>query len=214
MATVPTELTVADISEQFGALPLARIRTSPKPGFATIQDVVDIETHEELLYELYDGVLVEKVMGFYESYLATRLATFLNDFVQKHDLGIVAGADGMLKLFPGEVRIPDVCFVSWNRLPGRQIPREPVPSLAPTIAVEVISKGNTPEEMGRKLDEYFSAGSSLVWYVYPDSRTVNVFRSPTERTELDEKQTLEGGDVLPGFALPLSQLFEDPARKA
>jgi len=214
MATVPTDLTVADISEQFGAIPLARIRTSPKPGSATVQDVIDIETHEDLLYELYDGVLVEKVMGFYESYLATRLAMFLNEFVENHGLGIVAGESGMLKLFPGEVRIPDVCFVSWDEFPGWKIPREPVPALAPTLAIEVISRGHTPKEMERKLGEYFSAGSRLVWYVYPKSRTVHVFTSPTARTELGESQTLDGGDVLPGFELPLSRLFEDPAPKA
>lgn len=211
MASTPTSWTVADISDQFGPIPVGRIRTVPKPGFATEQDVVDIETHEDLLFELYDGVLVEKVMGFYESFLAGLLVQYLNEFSQQHDLGIVVGADGMLKLLPGEVRIPDVSFISWDQIPDRRIPREPIPALAPTIAVEVISKGNTQKEMERKLGEYFAAGTRLVWYVYPDSRSVSVFTSPTTRVVLDENQTLDGGDVLPGFELPLSRLFQAPS---
>jgi Uma2 family endonuclease len=210
MAWIPADLTVADISDQFGPISLARIRTTPRPGSATEQDVVDIEAHEDLLFELYDGVLVEKAMGFYESYLAGLILQFLNEFIQKHDLGIAAGEAGMLKLLPGEVRIPDVSFISWDQLPNRKIPREPIPTLAPTLAVEVISKGNTPREMERKLSEYFSAGSRLVWYVYAESRSVHVFNSPTSQVRLDENQTLDGGDLLPGFELPLSRLFQTP----
>jgi Uma2 family endonuclease len=211
MASIPTDLTVADISDQFGPISLGRIRTNPKPGSATEQDVVDIEAHEDLLFELYDGVLVQKTIGFYESYLAGLLVYFLNEFVQSRDLGIIAGAGEMLKLFPGEVRIPDVSFVSWDQLPNRRIPREPIPALAPALAVEVVSKGNTPREMERKLSEYFSAGTSLVWYVYPNSRSVHIFTSPTSQVILNENQTLDGGDVLPGFELPLSRLFQTPA---
>lgn len=185
----------------------------PKPGLATEHDVVEIETHEDLLFELYDGVLVEKVMGFYESYLAGLMVQFLNEFVRNQDLGIITGEAGMLQLLPGEVRIPDVSFISWDQLPNRQIPREPIPNLAPTIAVEVISKSNTPKEMEHKLREYFSAGTSLVWYVYPETRTLRVFTSPDDVVELEETQTLGGGDVLPGFSLPLSRLFQTPKSK-
>ncbi len=213
MASSTTEWTIADLTEQFGPIPAARIRTTPPPGQATERDVVEIEAREKRLYELYDGVLMEKVMGYYESYLAMMLGRFLTTFVDEHDLGIVAGEAGMLKFLPGQIRIPDVSFVSWDRLPERQIPREPVPQLVPDLAVEIISKSNTTKEMERKLAEYFGAGARLVWYVYPDTRTVRRFTAPDKVVELGENQTLEGGDVLPGFQLPLSLLFREPHRK-
>ncbi|MEX1028005.1 MAG: Uma2 family endonuclease [Candidatus Paceibacterota bacterium] len=210
MVSTPTEWTIAELSEQFGPVPLARIRTTPPPGQATEHDVVEIEAREKRLYELYNGVLMEKVMGYYESYLAMLLGRFLAAYVDEHDLGIVAGEAGMLQLLAGEIRIPDVSFVSWDRLPGRRIPREPVPRLVPELAVEVVSKSNTSKEMERKLREYFAAGTRLVWYVYPDTRTVRVFTAPDQSVELNASQMLGGGDVLPGFQLPLTQLFREP----
>ena len=73
----------------------------------------------------------------------------------------------MLKLDIDLVRIPDVSFVSWDRVPGRKFPSEPVPPLVPDLAVEVISPSNTPKEMDEKLQEYFEKGVRLVWFVRP-----------------------------------------------
>ena len=126
MAFAATAITLADLLERFGPILAARIRYDPPPGTATEQDVITLEGRENRLFELIDGILVEKVVGFYESFLAMRLARFLMLFVEQHDLGIVAGADGMLRLAPGLVRIPDVSFVSWTRLPERRIPRQPI----------------------------------------------------------------------------------------
>jgi Uma2 family endonuclease len=105
------------------------------------------------------------------------------------------------------VRIPDVAFVSWERLPGRRIPSEPIPDLAPDLAVEVLSPGNTPGEMARKRQEYFAAGVQLVWIVDPVARTVAVYTAPEQSTVLQAAQTLAGEPVLPGFTLPLRRLF-------
>jgi Uma2 family endonuclease len=179
----------------------------PFPGTATEQDVADVGTRQKRLCELIDGVLVEKAVGFQESQLAILLAYFLVGFVRQHDLGIVAGADGTLRLRPGQVRIPDLCFIAWDRLPGRQLPRDPIPDLVPDLAVEVLSEGNTPGEMQRKLADYFAAGVRLVWLVDPKTRTVRIHTASDQSSLLDETQTLDGGDVLPGFALPLGQLF-------
>ena len=77
------------------------------------------------------------------------------------------------------------------------------------IAVEVLSEGNTPKEMARKLKEYFLAGVLLVWFVEPTQRTVTVYTAPDRSTVLTEDQTLEGGDVLPGLALPLRTVFAE-----
>ena len=82
-----TALTVADLLERFGPIAHLRIRQVPPPGTATEQDVVDIHDREDRLYELVDGVLVEKAMGLSESILAVALAAFLRDFVKARRLG-------------------------------------------------------------------------------------------------------------------------------
>ncbi len=210
MATVNCQMTIADLLKKFGPISIARIRTKLYPAEATEQDVTDANDREGRLLELYCGILVEKVMGFYESYLAILIAHSLSAFVDQRGLGIVAGEAGMIKLFPGEVRIPDVSFISWQRLPGGQIPREPIPLLSPDLVVEIISQGNTSQEMELKLREYFEAGVSVVWYVYPNRRVVIVYTSVTDSVEISENQSLGGGDVLPGFSLPLANLFNAP----
>jgi len=207
--TIP-DLTVADLLEQFGPLPLNRIRLDPAPGTATEEDVVRIHLREDRLYELVDGVLVEKTMGLYESYLAALLLRLLGNFVDQHDLGFVLGADGMVRLAPGLVRIPDVSFMSWKRLGSKRVPRKPMANLAPDLAVEVLSPNNTAREMDRKLHDYFAAGTRLVWYVYPSDHTVKVFTKPGRGTVLREGEALQGGKVLPGFELPLKELFAEP----
>jgi Uma2 family endonuclease len=203
----PSFATVAELLERLGDIPPHRVRLHPEPGTAKERDVVKADLHEDRLCELVDGVLVEKTMGFYESHLAMYLGFFLTDFVMRHNLGIVAGEGGMLRLAKGQVRIPDVSFVSWARLPGRKIPRKPIPQLAPDLAVEVLSDSNTEKEMDRKLHEYFTAGVRLVWYVDPKARSVNVYTSPKRCKRLDEDQSLDGGKVLPGFVLPIRELF-------
>jgi Uma2 family endonuclease len=115
-----------------------------------------------------------------------------------------------LRLGPGLVRLPDVSFISWDRLPRRAVPREEIWPIAPDLAVEVISRGNTREEMQRKLSDYFAAGVRLVWYVYPATREVYVYTSPDQCVRLAVQDTLDGGEVLPSFQLPLATLFADP----
>jgi Uma2 family endonuclease len=150
-APPPNELTARDLADRLGPMPLRRIRFNPLPGDATEEDVVALRERERRLYELVDGVLLEKIKGFQEACLAAVLIQLLRNFTTPRKLGTVAGADGMVRLAPGLVRIPDVSFVSWDRLPDRRIPSEPVPALAPNLAVEVLIEGNTQQEMDRKL---------------------------------------------------------------
>src|SRR5262249_14451440 len=165
---LPTTWSAADLLEHLGGIPPHRIRIFPPPGTATEQDVTDIGASEGRLYELIDGVLVEKTMGYFESRLAMLLGHFIESFLEQHDLGIVVGLDGTVRLAPGMVRSPDVAFFSWNHFPNRQLPRESIPNLVPDLAVEVLSASNTRQEMDRKLHEYFATGVRLVWYVDPD----------------------------------------------
>jgi len=201
--------TLADLLEQLGGISPKRVRFRPAPGTATEKDVLAIHDREGRLYELVDEVLVEKAMGLRESFLAIALAAILRNFVRPRNLGLITGEAGMMRLMAGLVRIPDVAFISWRRLPNRRVSTEPIPDLAPDLAVEVLSAGNTPGEMARKRQEYFAAGVQVVWQVDPNTRTVEVFTTPDQSTGLHEAQTLEGGAVLPGFSLPLQEWLSE-----
>ena len=205
--------TVADLLKRLGNIPPERVWFRPVPGTATEQDVIDIEAHENRLCELVDGVLVEKTVGYYESRVAIVLGYFIELFLARHDLGIVLGPDGTLRIVPGLVRIPDVCFISWDKFPNRELPAEPIPDLVPDLAVEVLSEGNTAEEMRRKLREYFKVGVRLVWLIDPATRTADVYTSPRKKTTITAEEALDGGIVLPGFGLTLQELFARAGRR-
>jgi Uma2 family endonuclease len=196
-----------DLVERLGGVSLSRILIDPAPGTATESDVIEAARRYSRLFELVDGVLVEKVTGYRESLFALFLARILLEFVEPRNLGLVSGADGTMKLFGGLVRIPDVAFASWDRIPGRVIPKEPVPSLTPDLVIEVLSESNTPAEMERKRGEYFDSGVRLIWEADLELRVVTVFTREGNVTILDATRTLDGGDVLPGFTLPLDVLF-------
>lgn len=205
--------TIGDLLEQLGGISPHRIRLRPAPGSATEKDLLDILKRTNRLCELVDGVLVEKVMGYPESTLACHLIKLLGNFLDRHDLGNLAGMDGTMRLMPKLVRIPDISFVCWEKLPGREPPSEPIPDLVPDLAVEVLSEGNTRGEMDRKLREYFLAGVALVWFVDWNRRTVQVYVSPEDCRVLKESDTLEGGSVLPGLASPVRELFARSPRQ-
>jgi Uma2 family endonuclease len=205
----PPIRTLADLLDRLGGIPLNRIRFHPYPGTATVQDVVEMEQREGKLFELVEGVLLEKTAGFIQSGLAGFLLGVLNAYVIPRNLGIVTGADGTVELMPGLVRIPDVAFTNWDRLPGRRYPTAPIPRLAPNLAIEVLSRSNPPAEMGVKRQDYFTAGVELVWEIDPEARTVAVYTSVTPVTTLTLIDTLDGGTVLPGFTLPLQELFAE-----
>ncbi len=210
-ATTPLskhEWTAADLVQRFGPIPLSRVCTRFAPGTATEQDVESIRARESRLCELVDGILVEKAMGQFESAVAMQLGALLIAFIRGTGLGRVFGADGMMKLAWGLVRIPDVSFVSTDRLRVANIqPHAPLAVLVPNLAVEVLSPGNTDEEMDEKLHDYFSHGVELVWYIDPRQQSVTVYRSLDDCHVVRAPEELTGGDVLPGFTVALSELF-------
>jgi Uma2 family endonuclease len=206
-ATATRWETLADLVEQLGNIPLHRIRMTPLPGSATEVDLLEAEGRYHSLFELVDGVLVEKAMGYRESILPVVLCKILLDFVSPRNLGMVSGPDGMLRLFPGLVRAPDVAYASWDRFPDRKIPKEPIPTIAPDLVAEILSESNTDKEMERKRGEYFSQGVSVVWEIDPRARTTTVYLRDGTETVLYEADRLDGGDVLPGFSLELRDLF-------
>jgi len=206
-ALAPGE-TMADLVRELGHVSLSRIRARPAVGTAVEQDVLAAHERDGRLCELVDGVLVEKPMGFLEARLAAVIIYLLETHLERDRRGIITGPDGMLRLNPGLVRIPDVCFIRWARLPGGQLPREPIPTPGPDLAVEVLSPSNTAEEMDRKVREYFAAGASLVWIIDPDTRSARACAAPDRVRRHDEDEPLDGAGILPGFTPSLKALFE------
>lgn len=222
MSTAPRSLpklrqqpdTLADLIHQLGDIPAERIRFHPYPGTAREKDVLAaLEAPRKRICELIDGVLVEKAVGTKEGCLAALIIQCLLNYLDKNDLGVVVGADGPLRLKLGLVRIPDVSFISWNRIPGDSFPDDPIARLIPDLAIEVWSVGNTKKEMERKRKEYFDAGVRLLWVIYPRTQNAEVFTSFTEMRKVSKNGNLDGDEVLPGFRLSLKQLFARANRR-
>ncbi|MBI1830085.1 MAG: Uma2 family endonuclease [Planctomycetes bacterium] len=207
MPVLETE-NVADLIKHLG-VPPERIRMRPFPGTATEQDVIVTRPYCELI----DGVLVEKAMGFWESRVAVVLGHFVEKHLDNNDVGFTLGEGGMQRLEYGQVRIPDLSFYLWSRFPGRKLTTEQILDKVADWCVEVLSPSNTRQEMQRKLREYFAAGAKLVWLVDPEKRTVDVHTSLDQFTTLTENDTLDGGEVLPGFTLSIRTWFERAGKR-
>ena len=146
--------------------------------------------------------------GITHGVFCTELAIEIGGFVKANDLGIVCGAETgfIVEREPDSVLGADVAFISHERLAKIENPDKFGP-FAPDLAVEVMSPSNTTREMEEKVALYFGAGARAVWVFDPKKRTAAVYASPAEARVLDERDTLDGGEVLPGFRLELSKLF-------
>jgi Uma2 family endonuclease len=204
---------LADVLHKLGDIPMDRIGLPL--GTATEEDVVrHLDGDDKRIYELVDGFLVEKVMGMRESMIDAEVVRQLGNFLEEKDLGVAFTADGPIRIRKGRIRFPDTGFVSWNQLPGGEVPPEAILDAAPDLVVEVISEGNTPREMELKLKDYFQAGVRLAWYIYPKTETAVAYTSPTAGKPIDKDGVLDGGKVLPGFKLPLKKLFAKTRRRS
>jgi Uma2 family endonuclease len=204
--------TLADLHARVSALadiPPERILLHPWPGSATEADLVALAVGEpKCLCELIDGTLVEKAVGTPSSNFGIFLVELLSAYVRTRNLGVLTMADGMFRLFAGRVRMPDIAYISWDRLPGRQRPTEPVWDVAPNLAIEILSPLNTPGEMRRKRDDFFATDVQLVWEIDPVARTVAVFTRPdAPDAVLAVPAVLDAAPVLPGVTPPLADLF-------
>jgi Uma2 family endonuclease len=191
-----------------GNVPPNRILLDPPPGTATVADVIRLSHHENRGVELVDGTLVEKPVGFLESIIASNVITLLNVWAKASSRGLVTGEQGMIRMLMGNVRMPDVAFFCREDLPGGQVPKDAAPQLAPALAVEVLSAGNTGEEMRIKLGEYFASGVRVVWILDPPTRTLRVYDAPERFRQLTGEDTLDAGTLLPGFTVRVGQFFE------
>ncbi|HEX8204021.1 MAG TPA: Uma2 family endonuclease [Isosphaeraceae bacterium] len=165
-------------------------------------------------YEVVNGRRVEiPPMSAYAAKVASRLVTELNIQARAHQLG-EAVVETLFRLplaeDRGRNRQPDIAFVSYDRWPVDRPQPEDANAwdVVPDLAVEVISPSNLAGETLDKVLEYLRAGVRLVWVVYPRQRMIFAFESPTLVRALARADTLEGGPVLPGFRLPLANLFD------
>jgi Uma2 family endonuclease len=168
-------------------------------------DIAQLPENQDKRLELEDGVIIE--MGASSpanSVTAMRIGHFLNAFVIPRDLGYVTGADGGFKLASKRVRQPDVGFISKARSP--KLPKRF--EVAPDLAVEIVSPD---EDIFKKARQYLHAGTHMVWAVYADERTVYVMTLNDDGVltskPFGENDTLDGGDILPGFTLPVRDIF-------
>jgi Uma2 family endonuclease len=170
----------------------------------------------DFMGELVDGVLVpmSPTAGSHGS-IAMRLAGALSAHVYSAGLGELfdSSTGFLLRRNPDLVRGPDVAFVQASRLAGG-VPRRGYLPLAPDLAVEIISPSNTAAEMSRKLTDYLGHGTRLVWIVDPDAEEVTVYTAGSIPRLLGDADTLDGGDVLPGFSTPVATLFAGLAPRA
>jgi Uma2 family endonuclease len=213
-SVAPGVETLADVMDRLGGISLDRVLWTPRPGTATEADQLRLVNGEpKRLVELIDGVLVEKATGNREALFAMTLGMYLMNFVRPRRLGVVGAPDALMRMSTGNNRMPDLYFTAWASLPSDSAHLRPVADYPPDLAVEILSEGNTRREIDRKRREYFASGARLVWIVDPDARTVEVYADPKQpdlATLLRDTDTLDGGAVLPGFALPLADLFNDP----
>lgn len=202
-----SEMTAEELAARVGAVPLWRVRINPAPGTADEADVERVRREESRLCELIDGVLVEKASSIKASFIAAVMVRLLGNFVEPRRLGWILGPDGFVWLLGKRLRAPDVSFIGREQLPDHRLPDQGYVHVAPALAVEIFSPGNTAREMEQKRDDFFNAGTQLFWIVYPDRREIEVFAPAQSPRTLRAGDVLDAADLLPGFSVPVSELF-------
>ena len=173
-------------------------------------EIVDSPGYEDRSIELLEGEIVEmsKPSGLHGQ-IAMRLSLKIANHVVDNGLGIVTAAETgfILERNPDgrdTVRALDIAFLSSARVPA--VLPDHLVNIAPDLAVEIVSRSNKVVDMHRKIRQLLAAGTALVWIVHPETRTVEVHTRDGAAT-LEGDDALSGGDVLPGFEIPVRKIF-------
>ena len=175
----------------------------------TVEEFADLPD-DGMRHELVEGELrTMPPAGFEHGSVAADLLIKVGSFVHAQKLGVVLAAETgfVLRRGPDILRAPDVAFVQADRVPPRQ-ERQKFAELAPDLVAEVTSPYDRVGEVNGKVAQWLDAGVRLVWVVDPETRVVVAHRPDGVAHLLREGDVLDGEDVLPGFRLPLSELFE------
>jgi Uma2 family endonuclease len=157
--------------------------------------------------EFIEGEVVEVVSNSYSSLVAAQVLIALGAYVNHHRLGYVTGADGGYKVAEKEHYMPDVGFISKDRLSAP--PHDAWIPFAPDLVVEVLSPTDDPDQTRtNKVVKYLAAGT-VVWLVNPDRKWVEIYTAGPAVKRLGVGDTLDGGDVLPGFTLAVKDIFPE-----
>ena len=165
---------------------------------------------DDKLYETVNGERKEiPRMGVLAATVASFLAGFINAFSLPRRLGVAVVEAEFAIRAGGKSRRPDVAYVSYDRWPYTGIPLNDPPAfeIVPNLAVEMNSPTNTADEIEERIADYFGAGVQLVWVVHPIRRRIYVYESLKNVRILDEGDELDGGPAIPGFRLPVADLF-------
>lgn len=169
---------------------------------------------DDCFYEVVNGQIVElPPVGVYECDVASFLAFVMGQVVYPHRLGKVIVETMFWLDQAGKLkRRPDLAFISANKWPiRRRAPKGEAWDIVPDLAGEIVSESKSANEVNIKLVDYFRAGVQQVWVVYPFTKQVYVYTSLTSVKILTEQDDLEGGELIPGFRLSLTELFGDEA---
>ena len=164
---------------------------------------------DDFRYDLVKGELRKmSPAGSEHGSIALRPGAALYQYVEENNLDEVFGAETGFKLAsnPDTVRAPDIAFVREERIPETGIPQKFWDG-APDLAVEVVSPGDSFDEVEEKINDYLSAGTRAVWVISPKRRTVSIHRAGVKTMTLTENDTLDGQDVIPRFQYSVAKLF-------
>ena len=166
----------------------------------------------QLRYELIRGKLITmSPSGSEHGVVTNRLSSRLDQFVSPRSLGLLFGAETGFRLerHPDTVRAPDIAFISHAKIPLGGIPKGYWAG-PPELAVEVVSPNDTAREVAEKAADWIRFGARAVWVVDPDSQTVAVYAADGSVKTITQGETLDGGDVFPGFRCDVSDIFRVP----
>lgn len=179
-----------------------------KTTSAEFWEFVNADENYEKSFERINGEIIEIMpSGAYSSIVANLISAFVTNFVLKHDLGTVSGADGGYEMSDEDTFGPDMGFIAKGRLP---IPFDGFYPEAPDFAVEVVSPSDLEhpkERIEKKLNKYKALRIPLLWYVYPNRKEVEVYEVGQLVRVVGIDETLDGGSVLPGFTFPMRDIF-------
>jgi Uma2 family endonuclease len=171
----------------------------------------------DIFYEVVDNQVLELPrMSARETHFASRMVRVLGPFAWNQGLGEVEVEQlFLIDRTRNLQRRPDLAFVSFERWPrGKPVPATEAREVVPNLAIEVISPTNKAYEVIEKLDDYFASGVQRVWVIYPPHGRLYDYSSPTSVRILTRSDTLTGAEVLPGFEVPLAELFDAPSEPA
>ena len=177
-----------------------------RPALLTADELQHVYVPDKRV-ELVRGLLVVRELpGMRHARVAMDLALALGAHVRAAALGrVYAEAGFKLASNPDTVRGPDIAFISRGRIP------DPEPTgfagFAPDLVVEVISPGDRAGEVLAKVADWISAGTRVVWVLDPARRVARVYRADGTEQILTADESLDGGDVVPGFSCPLREIF-------